>query len=87
MTSPVMQIIISDNAKPEHRSVILDYIKSLEDRKLPVILSGEHLSQLLELQESALYAISNSQTVSVVFFLYERKMAAGVKFRRHFPYS
>lgn len=60
MTPARLEIVFSEDTKPEHRSVILGYIKSFEDQNLPAILSGEHLSLLLELQENALYAISNS---------------------------
>lgn len=60
MTADSIEIVFSEDTKPEHKAVILTYMKSFREHGLPIILSSEHLSLLLGIKEAALYSISNS---------------------------
>lgn len=76
MTADTIEIVFGENTKPEHEAIILRYISKFSERDLPVILSGEHLSLLLEIKEEVLYSISNSAN-SFYRSFYVRKKNGG----------
>lgn len=71
-----LEIKFDDAVDPAHRTVVLAYIKKFKEAGLPVILSPEHLQQLLQIRVEQIYAISNS---SDLFYreYYARKNSGG----------
>ena len=76
MSLASIEIVFADDTKPEHETIIRDYMTRFADRGLPVILSSEHLSAILGVKDAALYAISNSAN-SFYRTFYVRKKSGG----------
>lgn len=76
MTASGIEIVFAEGMKPEQSAAVQAYIKHFEEKNLPAILSSEHLSLLLGIKQSALYAISNSANAFYRTF-YVRKKNGG----------
>lgn len=60
MNSSELEIKFDDKVELAHKELVQKYISRLQDAGLPVILSPEHLEQILRIRIDQLYAIANS---------------------------
>lgn len=76
MNSSNLEIKFDDRVKPAHRKLVSEHIDRLEEAGLPVILSPEHLQEILQIRVEQIYAISNSPD-SFYREYYARKNSGG----------